>query len=136
MRTLQAGGMGTRRAASTAGEQFAPLIADLVSRANEPLCIVDGNFCLRYATEALYTMTEFRGARDGVSIFESGLTPIQSKQLVHTITEARRDTTARSRIAFQRGGEMREHEVTVTSFVSPDRKSPLFGIMFTSPAAK
>ncbi len=123
------GGAGGR--GGEAGE-FASLVADLFSATGVPYCIVDQDFKAIVVSGELRTIRELAGVTKGLSIFDAGLSSVQSKQLVQTIGDARRDRVAHASIQLTRGHAPQSHAVTVEMFENAKSGAPLFGIAFNA----
>ena len=114
---------------SAAGE-LAPLVADLFTATGIPYCVVDQDFKAVIVGPDLRRIGELTGVTKGVSIFDAGLTSVQSKQLVQIIGDARRDRVAHSRIQLTLNGSLEPHAVTVELLEHPKNGAQLFGIAF------
>lgn len=123
-----AGPKGTQKL--KAFEYAAPLV-DLVEDSEVAYCFLDGDFKLLAGSRALSRIGEFSKVTSGMSIFDGGLTAIQSKQLVQTITDARRDQKASTRLALHRDGESNDHVVLVRAMTDPGTGAALFGLVFS-----
>jgi hypothetical protein len=115
---------------SAAGE-LVPLVADLFAATGIPYCIVDQDFKAVLIGPELKRVAELASTARGSSIFDAGLTSVQSKQLVQVIGDARRDKVAQARLQLTRNGSMEPHLVTVEMFEAPKTGAQLFGIAFT-----
>lgn len=130
VRTAAAAGSG--RLATRGGrvaEDAPELIAQMVEASRIPYCVVDVDFRIVLRSADFDEMAEFRGAREGVSLFEAGLTSIQAKQLVQAIGDARRDGTAETRMQLERDGVADVYAVTVRSLAGGG--ASLIGLMFS-----
>jgi hypothetical protein len=109
---------------------YAPLCAPLLDAAKMPYCFVGTDFQLLAANRELGTITELNSARIGVSIFETGMTSLQSKQIVGALTDARGQGEGRATTMMTRGGQSRECTVYVRRLLDPVHREPIFGIVF------
>jgi len=116
------------------GGELAPLVAELFAATGIPYCVVDQDFKAIVVSADLRTVGELAGVTKGVSIFDAGLTSVQSKQLVQTIGDARKDRIAHSRLQLTRNGSLEPHAVTVEMLEHPKTAAQLFGIAFNPTA--
>jgi pSer/pThr/pTyr-binding forkhead associated (FHA) protein len=110
---------------------FAPLMSDLLDTAKVPYCFVDNDFNVVALNSSMAVIDELSGAALGKSIFESGMTNIQSKQLVQCFAEARRSGTGSVRLSFNRRGKEMAHDVGVRLFGDRAVKEQVLGIVVT-----
>jgi len=115
--------------AGPAGE-LAPLVADLFTATGIPYCVVDQDFKAVVVGPDLRRIGELSSVAKGMSIFDAGLTSVQSKQLVQTIGDARRERVAHSRIQLTLNGSLEPHAITVELLEHPRTSAQLFGIAF------
>lgn len=123
-----AGPKGTQKL--KAFEYAAPLV-DLVDDSEVAYCFVDGDFKLLTSSKGLSRISELATVPAGTSIFDGGLTAIQSKQLVQTITDARRDQKATIRLSLHRDGESYAHDILVRAMTDPGTGAALYGLVFS-----
>lgn len=123
------GGAGEK---GSAGGELAPLVAELFNATGIPYCVVDENFKAVLVGPDLRDVGELAGVIKGLSIFDAGLTSVQSKQLVQAIGDARRDRIAHSRLQLTRHGSLEPHAVTVELLGHPKTGAQLFGIAFNA----
>jgi len=109
---------------------YAPLCASLLDAAKMPYCFVGSDFQLLAANRDLGSIAELNTARIGVSIFETGMTSLQSKQIVRALTDARGQGEGRATTMLTRGGESRDCTVYVRRLLDPIHREPIFGIVF------
>lgn len=126
---------GTGKAAAAgaggrAGSEYVPIVAELFTASDIPYCFVDNDFKISFMSNSFARVGEFSRASIGASIFETGLTSIQAKQLVQAIGDARRDGEARTNLSLNRDGDTGEHAVIVRMFEHPVSRIPLTGIVF------
>lgn len=107
-------------------------VPDLVDIAGLAYCFVDGDFKIVDANDVFQRVTEFSRAGLGTSLFEGGLTNIQSKQLVQAISDARRDGDAATVLELSRDGTPVPHNVAVRSFGDAGPRGQLYGIIFNA----
>lgn len=121
---------GAKEKAAGGESEFDPLLAELVDLARVPYCFVDGDFRVLTRSGNMSKITELSRAGIGNSIFESGMTNVQSKQLVEAIAEARTAKSGQARMTLSWQGQPQEHDVSVRAFSDPGRGSQIFGLMF------
>jgi len=109
---------------------YAPLCAPLLDAAKMPYCFVGSDFQLLAANRDLGSIAELNSARIGVSIFETGMTSLQSKQIVRALTDARGQGEGRATTMLTRGGQSRDCTVYVRRLLDPIHREPIFGIIF------
>lgn len=131
-----AAGLGPKGTHKMKAFEYAAPLVDLIDDSDVAYCFVDGDFKLLAASPRFQSIKEFAKVAGGTSIFEGGLTAMQSKQLVQTITDARRDQKATTNMALQRAGDIRDHDVTVRSMADPGTGAPIFGIVFSNAVTK
>jgi hypothetical protein len=110
--------------------ELAPLVAALFTATGIPYCVVDQDFKAVLVGPDLRSIGELAGVTKGESIFDAGLTSVQSKQLVQIIGDARRDRVAHAKVQLTRKGSLEPHDVTVEMFEHPKTGAQLFGIAF------
>ena len=123
-----AAGGGAVRAAGDAG--FTAAVAELFSAIHVPHCFVDQDFSIVHASSDLRELGEFAKASRGQSVFDAGMTSVQSKQLVGAIGDARRDGSAETTLQLTRRGVGADYTVTVTQLKETAGRSQMFGIAF------
>jgi len=125
----EAAGAGGRRKQTS---EYAPLVSDLADSAKLPYCFISGDFKLLHANRELSSIQELARASIGDSIFDTGMTAVQSKQLVQAIAEARSGTDASVNITLSRRGSASPHDIRVRSFQEPGTRAQMYGIIFNS----
>jgi len=94
-----------------------------------PWCFIGGDFEVLSMSDELKSLREFGSAKIGTSIFETGLSNVQSKQLVQAITEARQsDDKGSSRLALQKSGVSVTYDVWAKKFTESGNQ--VVGIIF------
>jgi FHA domain len=129
VKTMPRGQENTGQAKGRGEEPYAALCAVLVDAARIPYCFVDGEFQLLSASREFTSILEFRSVRTGASIFERGMTTIQSKQIVRALADARAQGAASTTIALTIDGEVRQHVVHVKRMTGL-RNEPIYGLLF------
>jgi hypothetical protein len=110
--------------------EFTAATAELFSAIHVPHCFVDQDFSIIHASSDLRDLGEFARASKGQSLFDAGMTSVQSKQLVQAIGDARRDGSAEATLQLTRRGVGADYTVTVTQMKQTAGRSQLFGIAF------
>ena len=118
-----------------AGTEYIPMLLPMLDVADVSWCFLDGDFRIVSFNRDLPRITEFAGATTGVSIFDTGLNSLQSKELVRTISEARDSGQGKTFIALTRDRKEARFDVLVKSFTDPTTRKPLFGIVFNRSAS-
>lgn len=118
-----------------AGTEYLPMLLPMLDVADVGWCFLDGDFRIVSFNRDLPRITELAGATTGVSIFDTGLNSLQSKELVRTISEARDSGQAQTFIALTRDRKEARFDVLVKSFTDPATRRPLFGIVFNRSAS-
>ncbi|HUO85596.1 MAG TPA: FHA domain-containing protein [Thermoanaerobaculia bacterium] len=113
-----------------AGDEFAAYLGPLLDSAHLPYCFVDGDFRVLARSRTVGEIQEMSRAVIGNSIFESGLTNVQSKQLVEAIAQARGGNSGQATLMLSLKGTAREHEISVRAFHDPSRGEQIFGLVF------
>lgn len=126
----EAAGGGQKGGAGKQLSEYLPLLPDLLDSAHVPYCFVGSDFQILGMNHELNSIRELAGATNGVSIFDTGLTSVQSKQLVQAIAEARTGGSADVAMALTFEGNQTNHQVWVRSFNDPINRSQIFGIIF------
>lgn len=112
------------------GQSFGTFLSPLLEAASLPYCFITNDFQLLSASADLASFTELADARAGVSIFEAGMTSVQSKQLVAAINEARVRGEGRGAVTLTRRGEMRPYTVVVQRFHDAGTGNRGYGLLF------
>ena len=110
--------------------EYLTLIPELLDSAHVPYCFVGSDFQILGMNRELNGIRELAGATKGVSIFDTGLTSVQSKQLVQAIADARTGGSADVAIPLSYEGSQVNHQIWVRSFTDPRTRSQIFGIIF------
>jgi hypothetical protein len=105
----------------------ATLLPRLVDRAGLPQCSVDVDFRLLGGSN-LSLVDELAGVAAGRSLFESGLSPSQSRQLVEVLSTARRESGTSGRLTLTRSGRPVEFEVVAQTGRSKGKE--VIGLLF------
>ncbi len=130
IQSASAGGKKTGERGGDTRSEFDPLMPDLLDTADVPWCFVDGDFRVLSRGTKLSQVAELNRAVIGNSIFESGMTNVQSKQLVQAIAEARSGREGRVRLTLTWQNDARDHDVSVRAFSDPGRGGQIFGLVF------
>lgn len=109
--------------------------AELVDAAKLPYCFISSDFNLLAHNRAFSAIQEVGGVKRGVSIFETGMNNMQSKQLIRAINDARTQGEGLASVDFTHTGALRNYQVTVRKFTEPSSGGHIFGLLFNSPAA-
>jgi hypothetical protein len=106
----------------------------LIDTARLPYCFISSDFHLLTSNRALAALQELALARRGVSIFESGMTNMQSKQLVRALNDARTTGEGEASLSFMVAGESRDYTISVRKFAGAQGGSQsgehVFGLLF------
>ena len=121
-----AGGAGAGRA----GSEHLTMILPLLETANVGWCFLDGDFKIVQMNDDLRHISELAGATPGVSIFDTGLTSLQSKELVKGLADARSEGQSQVQLPLSRDRHEVRHQVSVRSFTNPGNRSQMFGLVF------
>lgn len=130
IRTAKTQGTARPGAAGGRGGELQPLLADLFAKSNIPHAFVDQDFKMVSSSGTLQRIAELTRASSGQSIFDAGMTSVQSKQLIQIIGDARRDGAATATMALTVDGATTSVEVTVRQLQHPSTGGQLFGIIF------
>lgn len=101
----------------------------LVDSARLPYCFVNGDFHLLKSNRQLAALQELAHVRRGVSIFDAGMTNLQSKQLIRALNDARTAGEGEASLQFMVGGETKTYTVFAKKFAGV-RGDQVFGLLF------
>lgn len=130
IRSAEHGSPGVQKQAGRTDAQYAPMCAALFDAARLPYCFIGSDFQLLASNRELGSIGELRTVRPGVSIFDAGMTSLQSKQIVRALADARSGGDGRAVTSLTRGGEIRDCVVHVRKFAEQGRGEPIFGLVF------
>ncbi len=134
VRSLDRGTASVQRAAAKGEQPYAALCAALVDAAFIPYCFIGTEFQLLSANREVAAIRELSTARPGVSIFESGLTTVQSKQIVRALTEARSQGEARAEVTLTRKGTAVPYIIHMRRMNDPAHGETIIGLLFQAAA--
>lgn len=123
------GSGGAAAAREGGGDDIRAVVADLVGAADIPYCFVDGDFKV-VSSAGLSAIDELGKAASGISLFDSGLSAVQSKELVQALGAARKDGAAELSLPLTRRGKPYEHRITIRAYRHPKSGAPILGILF------
>jgi hypothetical protein len=110
--------------------EYLELLPPLVESAQVAYCFVSSDFKLLSNNRQLARIGEFAGAGVGSSIFDTGMSAIQAKQLVQAIGDARTSGHAEVQIDLTHDGRIAPHAVGIRTFQDPSTRSQIYGIVF------
>lgn len=116
--------------APRAGSEYLPMLLPLLDAADLGWCFLDSDFRIVSFNQDLSRIQELAGATNGVSIFDTGLNSLQSKDLVRAISEARDSGLGRASLSLARDRKDAQYEVAVKSFLDPTTRKQMFGLVF------
>lgn len=111
------------------GDPYLALMPALIDAAHLPLCFISNEFHLLSSNDAFKTIAELAAVRRGTSVFDSGMTNLQSKQVIRAINDARSQSEGRAETNLTSGGETRNYEVIARRFRDPMRNEAMFGLL-------
>ncbi|MEO8216735.1 MAG: FHA domain-containing protein [Acidobacteriota bacterium] len=120
--------------ASRPGAEHLSMILPLLEAANVGWCFLDGDFKIVQMNGELGHISELAGATPGVSIFDTGLTSLQSKELVRGLADARSEGQSQVQLPLSRDRHEVRHQVSVKSFTDPASRNQMFGLVFNRAA--
>ena len=118
-----------------AGSEYLPMLLPMLDVADVGWCFLDGDFKIVSMNRDLTRISELAGATSGISIFDTGLNSLQSKELVRTISEARESGHGKTSIGLTRERKEARYDVIVKSFVDPSTRRQLFGMVLNRSSA-
>lgn len=118
-----------------AGSEYLPMMLPLLDTANVGWCFLDSDFRIVSFNRDLVRITELAGATNGVSIFDTGLTSLQSKDLVRAISEARESGEGKASFSLTRDRKNATYEISVKSFTDSSTRKQIFGLVFNRASA-
>ena len=116
--------------AGRAGSEHLTMLLPLLETANVGWCFLDGDFKIVQMNDELRHISELAGATPGVSIFDTGLTSLQSKELVKGLADARSEGQSQVQMPLSRDRHEVRHQISVRSFTNPGNRSQMFGLVF------
>lgn len=131
----QAASQGSGGGTAAGGSEYVAMLGDLVETATLPYCFVDQDFMILTQNHATSGIGELAKAKTGTSVFEGGMTNVQSRQLIEAIAEARKSGQGRARVTLTWSGSAHVFDVSVKAFVRGSSQSQMFGLLFNPSAA-
>ena len=128
IRRVQSSSAGEEVKGTAEKVSFVKHLGPLVAAADMPWCFIGGDFEVLSMSDELKSLREFANAKVGSSIFETGLSNVQSKQLVQAITEARQSDKGASRLALQKSGVSVTYDVWAKKFTEAGKQ--VVGLIF------
>lgn len=122
-------------AAPRPGTEYIPMILPMLDAADVGWCFLDADFRIVAFNRDLTRITELAGATAGVSIFDTGLNSLQSKDLVRAISDARETKQGQASFSLTRDRKESRYDIAVKSFVDPTTRRQLFGLIFNRAGA-
>jgi len=115
--------------------EFDAMVGDLVDTASLPYCFVDQDFLILTQNKATSGIGELAKAKTGTSIFESGMTNVQSRQLIEAVSEARKSGKGMAKVTLTWSGSAHTFDVAVRSFARGGSQDQVFGVLFNPSAS-
>lgn len=133
VKTLGRGQGGGAAAGAREENAYAALTPALLDSSQIPYCFISSDFHLLFASREIASIQELASVRQGTSIFDAGMTNVQSKQVVRAITDARTGGHGQAETSITRKGEPRRCIVHVRRLSDALRGDAVFGMLFEIP---
>jgi hypothetical protein len=115
--------------------EYLEFLPPLIDAAEVAWCIVSSDFKLLATNRALASISELARAGVNDSIFDTGMTAVQAKQLVGALGDARSGTgAAETKIQLTWNGDLTVTDVRVRAFQDPATRAQIYGIVFNRAA--